>query len=113
MSYKLGMILSMLFLAQLFVFTGDLISIQIIYTNLDAVSVIAGNLISSRGGIDKEISALVYEQSGGEIAAIGDETPIFGGVYKFQITREFSPWVISNEPMDITVTRSVIIGYYS
>ena len=105
------MILSMLFLAQLFVFTGDLMSIQIIYTNLDAVSVTAGNLISARGGIDDEIRNLVYEQSGGQIVALGDETPILGAVYEYKISREYSPWVMSNNPMEITVYRSVIIGY--
>ena len=113
MSYKIGLILSMLFLAQLFVLTGDLISVQIIYTNLDAVSVVAGNLISSRGGLDEEIVNLVYEQSGGQIMAVGDETPMFGAVYTYKIVREFTPWVMSSEPMEICVTRSVVIGYYS
>ena len=113
MAYKLGVILSMLFLAQLFVFTGDLIAIQIIYTNLDAVSVTAGNLISSRGGIDDEIVQLVYEQSGGHIEAIGDETPRFGAVYEYKISREYNPWVMSNNPMEVTILRSVVIGYYA
>ena len=113
MAYKLGLILSMLFLAQLFVFTGDLISIQAIYTNLDAVSVIAGNMISSRGRIDQEVIDLVYNQTGGNIVSIGDENPMFGAVYEYQITREFTPWVLSNSPMQISITRSVIIGYFS
>ena len=112
MAYKLGMIISMLFLATLFVFTGDLISIQIIYTNLDAVSVVAGNLISIRGGIDQEIVNLVYEQSGGHIEALGDETPMLGAVYEYKISRDFTPWVMSNNPMEISVSRSVVIGYY-
>ena len=112
MAYKLGMIISMLFLATLFVFTGDLISIQIIYTNLDAVSVVAGNLISIRGGIDQEIVNLVYEQSGGHIEALGDETPMLGAVYVYKISRDFTPWVMSNNPMEISVSRSVVIGYY-
>ncbi len=112
MAYKIGLILSMLFIAQLFVFAGDLTSIQIIYTNLDAVSVVAGNLISSRGGLDDEIVNLVYEQSGGSIEAIGDETPMLGSIYEYKISREFTPWVISNNPMVISVTRSVVIGYY-
>ena len=113
MAYKLGLILSMLFLAQLFIFTGDLMSIQIIYTNLDAVSVTAGNMISSRGGIDDEIINLVYNETGGTIEAIGDETPMFGATYKYKISREFSPWVMSSNPMEISVIRSVVIGYYA
>ena len=112
MAYKLGLILSMLFIAMLFVFAGDLTSVQIIYTNLDAVSVVAGNLISSRGGLDDEIVNLVYEQSGGNIEAIGDETPMLGSIYEYKISREYTPWVMSNKPMEISVTRSVVIGYY-
>ncbi len=113
MGYKLGFILSMIFLAELFVFTGDLIAIQVIYTNLDAVSVVAGNLISSRGGLDEEIVNLVYDQSGGYIEAIGDETPMYGSVYHFKISREFNPWIMSSNPMNIAITRSVVIGYYA
>lgn len=102
----------MIFIVQLFVFAGDLMSMQAIYTNMDAVSVVAGNLISSRGRIDQEIVNLVYEQSGGSIEAVGNETPQFGSVYKYRISREYVPWVMSNNPMNITITRSVIIGYY-
>ena len=113
MAYKAGLILSLLFVAQLFIFAADLISVQMIYTNLDAVSVTAANLISTRGGIDEEITNLVYNQSGGVIEAIGDETPMLGSVYEFKISREYNPWVMSNKPMKITIIRSVVIGYYS
>ena len=113
MGYKLGLLLSMLFLAQLFVLTGDIISIQVIYTNLDAVSVVAGNLISSRGKIDAYIEGLVSDQTGGYIEAVGDEAPRFGSVYEFRLIREYTPWVMSNEPIEITIKRSVVIGYYS
>ena len=113
MAYKIGLIISMIFLATLFVFTGDLLSIQVIYTNLDAVSVTAGNLISSRGGLDEEIANLVFAQCGGTIEAVGDETPLMGSIYEFRIYREFTPWVMSNEPMEISVTRSIVIGYYA
>lgn len=113
MAYKMGFILSLLFVAQLFIFASDLISIQMIYTNLDAVSVTAANLISTRGGIDEEITNIVFNQSGGTIEAIGDETPMLGSVYEFKISREYNPWVMSNKPIDITIIRSVVIGYYS
>lgn len=113
MAYKIGLLLSMIFLAYLFVFAGDIMSVQVIYTNLDAVSVVAGNMISSRGKIDDEIINLVYEQTGASIEAIGDETPLFGSVYEYKITREFESWIMSNDPIVISVTRSVVIGYFS
>ena len=51
MAYKIGFILSLIFVVQLFVLMGDIMAIQMIYTNLDAVSVTAGYLISQNGKI--------------------------------------------------------------
>lgn len=70
-------------------------------------------MISSRGRIDQEVIDLVYNQTGGSIVSIGDENPMLGAVYEYQITREFTPWVLSNAPMQISISRSVIIGYFS
>lgn len=112
MAYKLGLLLSMVFVMQLFVFAGDMMSLQAIYTNLDAVSVVAGNLISTRGQIDDEIRYIVASQSGGIITSQATEAPKFGSVYAFEISRDFDPWVISNKPIRVSVKRSVVIGYY-
>lgn len=113
MSYKIGFILSLLFIAQLFVFAADLISVQMIYTNLDAVSVTAANLISLHGGLDDSIANLVYEQTGGSIEEVGDTPPLYGAVYTFRLYKDYTPWVMSNKPMTISITRTVVIGYYS
>jgi len=113
MSYKIGFILSMLFIIQIFVFAADLMSVQIIYTNLDAVSVTAGNIISSKGGINEEVVALVKDQAGASIEAIGDETPLFGSIYQYKISKHYVPIYFASKEMDVTVVRSVVIGYYS
>ena len=113
MSYKIGFILSLLFIVQLFVFAADLISIQMIYTNLDATSVTAANLISLSGGLNEIIENRVYNECGGYIEQIGDTPPLYGATYTFRIYKDYSPWVMSNKPMTISITRSVVIGYYS
>ena len=113
MGYKVGFILSLLLVVELFVLAGDILSGQIIYTNLDAVSITAGNIISTKGEITEEVRTFVRNETGGEICAIGDETPLFGSVYTFQISKPFKPMNGFTKQSEIVVVRSVIIGYYN
>lgn len=113
MSYKVGFLLSLLFIVQIFVFAADIISAQIIYTNLDAVSVTAGNIISSKGGITNEVRTLVTEQAGATIVALGDETPLFGSIFEYKISKPYSPYFFASQTKEIAVVRSVVIGYYN
>ncbi|MBR0033590.1 MAG: hypothetical protein IJQ40_00520 [Bacilli bacterium] len=113
MSYKVAFILSMLFIVQLFVFATDLMSVQIIHSNLDAVSVTAGNIISTKGSINEDVIALVQNEAGASIEAIGDETPLFGAVFEYKISKTYQPVFFASKPMEIAVVRSVVIGYYN
>lgn len=113
MAYKLGFILSMLFLVQLFAMVGDLMSIQFIYTNLDAVSVTAGYVISSKGFITQEVVDLVQEQAGATIVEIGTSTPMIGEIIEYKISKSYKAIIINTEEMEIAVVRSIVIGYYS
>ena len=113
MGYKVGFILSLLLVVELFVLAGDLFSAQAIYTNLDAVSITAGNVISSKGEITDDLKQYVKDQTGGDITAVGDETPLYGSIYTFKISRKFSPMSKFNNASEISVVRSVVIGYYN
>ena len=113
MGYKVGFVLSLLLVVELFVLAADILSAQIIYTNLDAVSVTAGQIISSKGEISEELKEYVRDQTGGEISPAGEELPLFGSIYTFQIVRDYKPvnWFVKES--QIVVVRSVIIGYYN
>ena len=111
MGYKMGFLLSLIFVVQLFIIGGDMISIQFIYTNLDAVSVTAGQAISKYGAITDNVVRLVENQTNAQIEAITLETPSFGSLYEYRIYTSYTPYIISTEPMEISVTRSVVIGY--
>ena len=113
MGYKIGFVLSLLLVVELFVLAGDIFSAQIIYTNLDAVSITAGNIISTKGEITDDLKNYVRNETGGEITAIGNEAPMFGSVYTFKITKEFDPMNRFTSKTEIAVTRSVVIGYYN
>ena len=113
MGYKVGFLLSLVLVIELFVLAADLFSAQIIYTNLDAISITAGNIISSKGEITDELRQYIRDQTGGEITAVGDETPLFGSIYTFQIAKEFNPINRFTTKSEIVVVRSVVIGYYN
>ena len=113
MGYKVGFVLSLLLVVELFVLAGDILTAQIIYTNLDAVSITAGNIISTKGEITEELKTYVRNETGGEISAIGDETPLFGSVHTFQIAKSYKPMNGFTGESDIVVVRSVVIGYYN
>lgn len=113
MASKLGFILSLIFVAQVLVLFGDLIAVQNIYTALDAVSVTAGYIISGKRGITDEVRQLVENETGGEITAITTGPVYFGSVYEYQVSKSFNPYIIKQEPMIITIKRSVIIGFYN
>lgn len=113
MGYKLGFILSLLLVVELFILAGDLFSTQMIYTNLDAASITAGSIISSKGGITDEVRTFVRNETGGEIAAVGDETPLFGSIFTFKIFKYYQPMNSLLGESEISVVRSVVIGYYN
>ena len=113
MGYKVGFVLSLLLVIELFVLAGDVLSCQIIYTNLDAISITAGNIISSKGEITDELRNYVRNESGGEITAVGDDTPLFGSVYTYKISKQYRPMNGFTSITEIAVVRSVVICYYN
>ncbi len=113
MGSKVGFLLSLLLVVELFVLAGDVFSAQIIYTNLDVVSITAGNVISTKGEITDELRNYVRSETGGEITPVGNDTPMFGSVYTFKISKEFNPMNRFTSKTEIAVVRSVVIGYYN
>ena len=54
MSYKIGLLLSSIFIVIFFAFGVDLLTIQFVFTDLDAKSTSISYLISKRGSLDEE-----------------------------------------------------------
>lgn len=113
MAYKVGFLLSLIFIVQIFILAGDLLAVQVIYTNLDAVSITAGNLISRKGGITQEVIDLVEQEAQATITAVGDNKSLIGSYFMYRIARNYDPYMIPKDNLEIAVQRSVVIGYYS
>jgi hypothetical protein len=111
MAYKLGFLLSLFFVAEVLAFSGDLACLSTIKTSLDAVAVIASYDISLHQGISNELISLVDEEAHAKIRRIGDGVLALGDTLVFEVYRDYSPLVISQSMMTVSVTRSAIIGY--
>ena len=112
MSSKLGLILSMLFVAMFFLFGVDLICIQFVFSDLDAKSISISYLISQHGGLDTEFIEEIETTYKVDFKCLNNCNPSFGDIVDYQISKDYSPLIISNEAMHITVYRSAAIGFY-
>lgn len=112
MSYKIGLLLSMIFVALYFIFGADLISLQSAYSVLDAKANNISYIISRNGEIDAAFTNYIETTFNVDFVCDLDHTPVFGEKITYEISATYSPLVISKEDMTITVRRMTIIGFY-
>ena len=112
MSYKLGLLLSMIFVALFFLFGADLVTLQSSYSLLDAKANNISYLISRNGVIDNEFINYVETTFLVDFECSENLTPTFGEKIVYQISTSYSPLVISKEEMTLTIKRMTIVGFY-
>ncbi len=112
MGSKLGLILSLSFIFFAFLFGSDLIMIQLQYTDLDALS----STISYKISKEREISESVLKMCEERNVTIKNLKPDFGtgyqegDIFSYSLSKEYKPFVLGNEPFDITITRHTVIS---
>ena len=112
MSSKIGTILSMLFVALFFVFAMDMISLQYLYTELDAKGVSVAYYIAKTSRTDEEFADYLSRKYSVIVTIPQNQSHDYGDIVDFYIQSEFSPLVISNDSMSVSLKRSAVIGYY-
>ena len=114
MSYKFGLLLSMFFLVQVFLYSGDLACVQTMHSQLDAIAVTASSQISMQGAITPAIEDFVYQETGARIYYVDakQSNKAYGESLSFYVTKEYLPFVLSDEKIAITVRRTAVIGYF-
>ncbi|HHT67348.1 MAG TPA: hypothetical protein GX010_03895 [Erysipelotrichaceae bacterium] len=112
MSYKISLVLSMIFISLFFLFGVDLLCLQSAYSALDAKANNISYLISRNGVINQEFIEEI--ESTFHVEFICDEypAPTFGQKITYIITSKFHPMVIDKNEMTIAVQRMTIIGFY-
>ena len=112
MSYKISFILSMVFVMMFFLFAGDLISLQFIYSDLDAKSVTISYLISEHGILDEPFIESIENKYKVDFVTADNYSPLFGDEVTYVIARSYQPLIISQKKMTVSVERTTVIGYY-
>ena len=112
MSYKIGLILSMVFVSLFFIFGADLLAIQSAYSTLDAKANNISYLISRNGVIDQEFIDFVENSYNLDFDCPINLSPAFGQQITYTISTKYQPLIIDKNEMTITISRMTIIGFY-
>ena len=112
MSYKVGLILSMVFVSLCFLFGADLLSIQSVYSALDAKANNIGYLISKNGVVDKKFVKLVQLTYNVKFTVPINPSPYFGEEITLTISTTYQPLIISKNEMQISISRLAVVGFY-
>ena len=111
MAYKLGMLLSMVFVMSVMLLGGDMVCISSIYASLDAISLSVSRAISKEGTISQNTLNLVASHDA-YLVKEGNQTPAMGETVTYFLCRDYTPLILSKEEMTISIRRSAIVGYY-
>ena len=112
MSYKVGLILSMIFVALFFLFGADLITIESVYSALDSKANNISYIISRNGVIDDEFIDYIEITFSVDFDCPKNLSPTFGEKIIYQISTSYHPLVISKQEMTIAIKRMTIVGFY-
>ena len=113
MSYKISFILSMVFVCMFFLFSGDMISLQFIYSDLDAKSVTISYLISDHGSLDSNFISYIENKYQVDFVYADNYQPLFGDEVTYVIAKNYKPLVMSKDIMTISIQRTTVIGYFN
>lgn len=112
MSSKLGLIISLAFFSIFFVLCIDVMCIQYYYADLDSKSVIIGYELSRLDNYSSENITSIEERYNVSIMDISNTNPEFGDSISYTILKEYKPIIVSNDVMEIKISRSTVRGYY-
>ena len=93
-------------------FSGDMISLQFIYSDLDAKSVTISYLISEHGSIDEGLISYIEDKYKVDFVSADNYSPLFGDEVTYVIAKTYKPLMMSKEVMTVSVQRTTVIGYY-
>lgn len=112
MSYKIGLLLSLVFVTMFFLFGADLISIQGVYGMLDAKANNISYLISRTGLIDEDFKNYVQVTYAVDFDCPLNLSPKFGEEIIYTISTRYRPMIIDKKEMTIAISRMTVVGFY-
>ena len=113
MSSKVGLILSFIFVSLFFSLGIDMMSLQIIYSDLDSKGIAISYRISNHGTLDDPFIQSIESQFKVKFTCLSNCSPMFGDVVTYAISKEYKPIIIKKETMTVSIERNAVIGYYN
>lgn len=112
MASKIGTILSLMFVVIFFLFASDMMTMQYLYSDLDSTALTIGYQIAKRRIINNQFKEYVESNYNISFTYSGPESPEYGSIVEYQVSKTFKPVIISTSEMIINVNRSTVVGYY-
>ena len=112
MSSKFGTLLSLIFVAFFVALGADLITIQYLYSDLDAKSTSISYIISKYGRVTENLEATIEDRYQVEFTCLDYCSNNPGDVVSFVISRKYKPVFISKNEITISVKRQAYISYF-
>lgn len=115
MGKKIIMMLSFLMTGVAMLLSSDIVSSQIIYSELDNTALTVGYYISKSGTITDSIKQYVKKETGAKIYCGMEECKSVkkGETYIYILEKEYIPVVLQSDIRSIKIKRSVVVGLYS
>lgn len=115
MAKRVILMFSMLVASIAILLSSDLVATEMIYGELDSMSVTVGYYISKSGGVTDSIRSYVKKEINADIyCAMEDCTFIQkGDTFYYIIEKAYNPIIYRKSNNKITIKRSVVIGLYS
>ena len=112
MSYKLSLIISMVFVLFFSFFAIDLISIQNTYSLLDSKSINISYFLARNGDVSDEAINYIERTYNVNITVLSSRYPAFGDDIIYNLSTTYKPFVMGDS-LKITIQRMTVVGYFN
>ena len=112
MSYKLSLILSMIFVTFFSFFAIDLLMIQNTYSLLDSKSINISYFLSKNGDVSSETINYIERTYQVDFTLVSSQNPAFGDDIIYNLSTSYDPFIMG-ETINITIQRMTVVGYYN
>ena len=112
MSYKLALILSMVFVVFFSLFAVDLIAIQNTYSLLDSKSINVSYFLARTGDTSEEALMYIERTYNVKIQLISGSQPAFGDDIIYNLSTTYKP-IVMGDSFKITIQRMTVVGYFN
>lgn len=115
MGRRIVIMFSLLLTSLAILFASDLVITEMIYGQLDSMSVTVGYYISKSGGITESVRSYVQKEISADIYCAMEECTAIekGDTYYYIIEKPYTPIIYRESKNTISIKRSVVIGLYS